>query len=79
MCNYKRNFLVKENEKDIYGSWITFHGVKIHYQLEIIQTNDNQTNSGVIDAFIECVRLDHAPLVTGDEALSSLKVILGII
>jgi hypothetical protein len=41
MCNYKRNFLVKENEKDIYGSWITFHGEKIHYQLEIIQTNDN--------------------------------------
>jgi predicted dehydrogenase len=58
---------------------ITKDGVKAHYQLESIQTNNNQTNSGVIDAFIECVRLDHSPLVTGDDALSSLKVILGII
>ncbi|MFE7064935.1 Gfo/Idh/MocA family protein [Sutcliffiella sp. NPDC057660] len=58
---------------------ITKDGVKVHYQLESIQTNNNQTNSGVIDAFIECVRLDHSPLVTGDDALSSLKVILGII
>jgi predicted dehydrogenase len=58
---------------------ITKEGVKVLYQLESIQTNNNQTNSGVIDAFIECVRLDHSPLVTGDDALSSLKVILGII
>lgn len=58
---------------------VTKDGEKIHYQLESIQTNVNQTNSGVIDAFVECVRLDHAPLVTGDDALSSLKVILGII
>ncbi|CAG9623136.1 Gfo/Idh/MocA family protein [Sutcliffiella rhizosphaerae] len=58
---------------------LTKDGEKVHYQLESIQTNDNQTNSGVIDAFIDCVRLDHAPLVTGEDAISSLKVILGII
>jgi predicted dehydrogenase len=52
---------------------------KVQYQLESIQTNSNQTNSGVIDAFIECIRLDHSPPVTGNDALSSLKVILGII
>jgi predicted dehydrogenase len=55
------------------------NGEKIHYQLESIQTNSKQTNSFVIDAFIECVRLDQAPLVSGDDALSSLKVILGIL
>lgn len=58
---------------------ITKDGEKIDYQLERIQTNDNQTSSGVIDAFINCVRLDHDPLVTGEDALTSLKVILGIV
>ncbi|MFC0270357.1 Gfo/Idh/MocA family protein [Metabacillus herbersteinensis] len=58
---------------------ITKEGERVNYQLESIQTNDNQTNSGVIDAFIECVRLDKNPLVSGDDALSSLKVILGIL
>ncbi len=53
-------------------------GEKINYQLEAIQTNDNQTNSGVIDEFVEAIRLDKEPLVTGDDALQSLKVILGI-
>lgn len=55
------------------------NGEKVHYQLESIQTNDNQTNSGVIDAFIDCIRLDQSPPVSGNDALSSLKVIIGII
>ncbi|MET3195136.1 Gfo/Idh/MocA family protein [Bacillus sp. OAE603] len=58
---------------------ITKDGEKVFYQLENIQTNDNQTTSGVIDAFIKCIQLDEDPLVTGEDALSSLKVILGII
>ena len=58
---------------------ITKDGEKVYYQLENIQTNDNQTSSGVIDAFIKCIKLDEAPLVTGEDALSSLKVILGMI
>ncbi|WP_019415721.1 Gfo/Idh/MocA family protein [Paenisporosarcina sp. TG20] len=53
-------------------------GEKINYQLEAIQTNDNQTNSGVIDAFIDSIRLNKEPIVTGEDALKSLKVILGI-
>lgn len=54
-------------------------GEKVRYQLESIQTNDNQTNSGVIDAFIDCIRFEQEPPVTGNDALSSLKVILGIV
>ncbi len=54
------------------------NGENIFFELEKIQTNENQTNSGVIDAFIDCIRLDQDPLVTGSDALSSLKVILGI-
>ncbi|WP_142830431.1 Gfo/Idh/MocA family protein [Planococcus soli] len=53
-------------------------GEKINYELEAIQTNDNQTPSGVIDAFVEAIRLDQEPIVTGEDALKSLKVILGI-
>ncbi|MBD1379797.1 Gfo/Idh/MocA family protein [Metabacillus arenae] len=58
---------------------ITKDGEKINYKLENIQTNDNQTNSGIIDAFIECVRLDKPPIVSGEEARSSLNVILGML
>ncbi|SFQ72092.1 Predicted dehydrogenase [Psychrobacillus psychrotolerans] len=58
---------------------ITKDGEKVQYQLENIQTNNNQTNSGVIDAFIESIRMDQTPLVTGEDALLALKVILGII
>jgi predicted dehydrogenase len=58
---------------------INKNGEKVYYELESIQTNDNQTNSGVIDEFVNCVLLDQDPLVTGTDALSSLKVILGII
>ena len=58
---------------------ITKDGERVNYQLENIQTNDNQTNSGVINEFINSIRLDQTPLVSGDAALSSLKVILGII
>lgn len=54
------------------------NGENIFFELEKIQTNENQTNSGVIDSFIDCIRLDQDPLVTGSDALSSLKVILGI-
>ncbi|MCS0789069.1 Gfo/Idh/MocA family protein [Cytobacillus pseudoceanisediminis] len=54
------------------------NGENVFFELEKIQTNENQTNSGVIDAFIDCIRLDQDPLVTGSDALSSLKVILGI-
>lgn len=58
---------------------LTNSGEKINYELESIQTNDNQTNTGMIDAFIESIRLDHPPMVTGQEALSSLAVILAIL
>ncbi|MRH44543.1 gfo/Idh/MocA family oxidoreductase [Aquibacillus halophilus] len=50
-------------------------GEVIKYQLEQIQTNDNQTSTGVIDSFIESIINDQEPIVTGKEALTSLKVI----
>lgn len=54
------------------------NGEKALYQLEAMQTNDQQTSTGVIDAFIDCVRLDLEPPVTGRDALASLKVVLAM-
>lgn len=50
-------------------------GGVVKYELEPIQTNDNQTTSGVIDAFIDCILHDKEPLVTGEQAIASLRVI----
>lgn len=51
---------------------------EVNYKLETIQTNDNQTNTGVIDAFVESVHHDQTPLVTGEDALLALKVSLAL-
>jgi predicted dehydrogenase len=50
-------------------------GSRISYELEPIQTNQNQTKTGVIDSFIDCILHDKEPLVTGRDALITLKVI----
>jgi len=50
-------------------------GSIIKYELEQMQTNNNQTNTGVIDAFIDSIVNDLEPPVTGQQALASLKVI----
>lgn len=50
-------------------------GSRTKYELEQIQTNDNQTSTGVIDAFIDCIVHDKKPPVTSKEAVASLKVV----
>ncbi|GAA0468097.1 Gfo/Idh/MocA family oxidoreductase [Alkalibacillus silvisoli] len=50
-------------------------GEKAKYELEPIQTNDHQSNTGVIDAFIDWVVHDIDPPVKGEDAYSSLKVV----
>ena len=77
---YCQNGILKiYNNPEYQMEVITKDGERINYQLESMQTNANQLNSGVIDAFIDSVRLDQEPIVTGLDALSSLKVVLGII
>ncbi|MCT2535431.1 Gfo/Idh/MocA family oxidoreductase [Aquibacillus koreensis] len=55
------------------------NGEVVKYELEAIQTNDNQTNTGVIDAFVESIIHDKEPIVTGKDAVTALKVIEKII
>lgn len=50
-------------------------GGVVKYELEPIQTNENQTNTGVIDSFIDCIIHDKQPMVTGEQALVTLKII----
>jgi predicted dehydrogenase len=77
---YCENGILKiYNNPDYQIEVITKEGERINYQLESIQTNDIQISSGVIDSFIDSVRLDQEPIVTGLDALASLKVVLGII
>ncbi len=56
-------------------------GTRVKFELEQIQTNDNQTSTGVIDAFIDWIVHDKEPPITSEEAVSALRVvekILGI-
>ncbi|WP_181347809.1 Gfo/Idh/MocA family protein [Thalassobacillus sp. CUG 92003] len=57
----------------------TIDGDITKYPIEPIQTNDNQTSTGVIDAFIESIMNDTDPPVTGEDALTSLKVIVALL
>jgi predicted dehydrogenase len=52
------------------------NGSVIRYELGAIQTNDNQSNSGVVDHFVESIESGSAPLITGEEGKRSLAVIL---
>ena len=54
-------------------------GEVVKYELEPIQTNDNQTSTGVIDSFIDAILQDREPSVTGEQALVTLKVVEKII
>lgn len=51
------------------------NGEKINYELESIQTNDNQTKSGVIDLFIDSILSGRDTELSGKNALSAMKVI----
>ncbi|KMY51585.1 Gfo/Idh/MocA family protein [Peribacillus loiseleuriae] len=53
-------------------------GKVIHHKLDKIQTNEDggQTNSHVIDHFVESISGNKEPLITGEEGLKSLKIIL---
>ena len=52
-------------------------GGKVFYDIDQIQTNDNQTKSGIIDAFVESVENDIEPAVPGKSVLSAMKAIFG--
>ncbi len=52
------------------------NGEKQFYEVGKLQTNESQTSSGVIDAFVSSILNDTEPPVTGEEGRRSLAVIL---
>jgi len=57
----------------------TREGDKILYQTDRIQTNDNQTKSGIIDAFVQSLVEDREPEISGAEVLKPMRVIFASI
>jgi len=54
-------------------------GQETLYKLGNIQTNDEQSNSGVIDAFIDAIENKKAPLISGEDGYKGLQVVLAAI
>jgi predicted dehydrogenase len=54
-------------------------GENILYEIDKIQTNDKQTNSGVIDTFIDCLINKREPEISGEEALKTMRVVFASI
>ncbi|MGN0776056.1 MAG: Gfo/Idh/MocA family protein [Candidatus Ventricola sp.] len=50
-----------------------------YFDVDQIQTNDNQTASGVIDMFIEAILDDNAPYITGESALTAMRAVFAAI
>ncbi len=54
-------------------------GEVVYYDVDQIQTNDNQTKSGVIDLFVESLLIDSPPEISGEEALYAMKAVFAAI
>ena len=54
---------------------ITSGGERVLYELEAIQTNDNQTKSGVIDCFMDCLVNDTPPAISGESVLKAMRAV----
>ena len=58
---------------------INADGTRIDYQIDQIQTNDNQTASGIIDLFVESLVEQKAPEISGENVLHAMKAVFASI
>ena len=66
----------EDNSTVLYGTkGITAGGEKALYELEAIQTNDNQTASGVIDCFMDCLTGNTPPAISGESVLTAMRAV----
>ena len=54
-------------------------GGKISYDVEAIQTNDNQTKSGVIDLWMDSLVNHKVPEISGESALAAMRAVFASI
>ena len=55
------------------------NGERVLFDLDRIQTNDNQTSTGIVDSFIDCIKNDVRPSIDGEDVLNAMKAVLGSI
>ncbi len=53
------------------------NGGRVCYEIDQIQTNDHQTRSGIIDAFVEAVNTGSEPPVSAESVLSAMRAVFG--
>lgn len=58
---------------------ITPNGETVLYRVDRIQTNDNQTSSGVIDRFVACLGGENPGHLSGEAALSAMRAVFACI
>ena len=58
---------------------INADGTRIDYQIDQIQTNDNQTASGIIDLFVDCLVENKEPEISGADVLHAMKAVFASI
>ena len=58
---------------------INADGTRIDYQIDQIQTNDNQTASGIIDLFAKCLVEKTEPEISGASVLHAMKAVFASI
>ena len=58
---------------------INADGTRIDYQIDQIQTNDNQTASGIIDLFVDCLVEKKEPEISGENVLHAMKAVFASI
>lgn len=54
-------------------------GTKVLFDIDKIQTNDNQTKSGIIDAFVEALLEKKEPEISGESVLRAMKAVFASI
>ncbi len=54
-------------------------GTETNYQIDRIQTNDNQTSSGVIDLFVKSLVENTPPEISGESVLSAMRAVFASI
>jgi len=58
---------------------INADGTRVDYQIDQIQTNDNQTASGIIDLFVESLVEGKEPEISGENVLHAMKAVFASI
>ena len=58
---------------------INADGTRVDYQIDQIQTNDNQTASGIIDLFVDCLVEKREPEISGKNVLHAMKAVFASI